>query len=239
MIKAIVFDVDDTLYNQQPSFIDAFNTAFDFDIEDDIKKNIYQFYQNQMHDAMSNNDNHQLSISDLSYGALQTTFQEFELNGLTEESAAKFDQLFAEKRENIQLAEGLTTIFNELVSKFKLGIITNGKTKEQLSKIMKLKLHHWIDREQIITSEEAKADKPDPLIFTLMNRKFDLRGNEMLYVGSSYHQDIIPAKKAGWQAVWYNPFNGNITDPNYIPDQTVANIDELQELLIDLAAQVN
>lgn len=29
-----------------------------------------------------------------------------------------------------------------------------------------------------------------------MNRKFNLRGNEMMYIGSSYYEDIVPAKKS-------------------------------------------
>ncbi|GAY73132.1 HAD family hydrolase [Lentilactobacillus kosonis] len=165
------------------------------------------------------------------------TFKKFELNGLTKETADKFEEEFLNNRNNIQLADGLSTIFNQLSAKYKLGIITNGSNKDQLAKIMKLKLQHWIDRDQIITSEDAKVAKPDPVIFTMMNRKFDLRGSEMLYVGSSFDEDIVPAKKAGWQTVWYNPFNGTISDPTAIPDQTVSNIDELKELLTELAAE--
>ncbi|WP_243685834.1 hypothetical protein [Lentilactobacillus rapi] len=61
----------------------------------------------------------------------------------------------------------------------------------------------------------------------------------MIYVGSSYFDDIVPAKKAGWQTVWYNNHNSTISDPNIIPDQTVRNPAELRDLLLDLAAQVD
>jgi putative hydrolase of the HAD superfamily len=60
----------------------------------------------------------------------------------------------------------------------------------------------------------------------------------MMYVGSSYLNDIVPAKRAGWQTVWYNNHDGSIIDPNIIPDQTVNNSEQLQELLLELAAEV-
>lgn len=237
MIKAIVFDVDDTLYNQEPCFNEAFRTVFDSNIDDDQLKQIYINYQNQFELVSSPTDKEQLSLSDseANFHSLHHTFKKFEIEGLTKDNADKFEDAFLQNRENIQLSEGLATVFNRLASKFKLGIITNGSNEEQLSKIMKLKLHNWISRDQIITSEDAKAEKPDPLIFTMMNRKFELRGSEMLYVGSSFNEDIIPAKKAGWQAVWYNPFNGTISDPSAIPDQTVSTPEELRELLTELA----
>ncbi|WP_268913176.1 HAD family hydrolase [Lentilactobacillus sp. SPB1-3] len=239
MIKAIVFDVDDTLYNQEPSFNAAFRSVFNADIDNELLKQLYMNYQKQFYlvQAKACQDQLDLTDSEANFHSLHHTFKKFDINGLTKETADQFEEEFFNNRENIQLADGLSTIFNQLSTKFKLGIITNGTNKDQLSKIMKLKLQHWISRDQIITSEDAHAAKPDPLIFTMMNRKFDLRGSEMLYVGSSFDEDIVPAKKAGWQTVWYNPFNGTISDSSAIPDQTVSNIEELKELLTELAAE--
>ena len=242
MIKAIVFDVDDTLYDQQQPFERAFRRLFELTVSADEMDQIFSNYirQEQLVVAKSNSDSDmKLSRAEINFHCLHHTFKKFGLPGLTQSAAADFLSAFEESSNGIQLFDGLTTMFNTLVTKFKLGIITNGSNEIQLAKIMKLKLHHWFTREQIITSEDAKAKKPDPMIFTLMNRKFNLRGNEMIYVGSSYFDDIVPAKKAGWQTVWYNNHNSTISDPNIIPDQTVRNLAELRDLLLDLAAQVD
>ena len=241
MIKAIVFDVDDTLYDKQPSFEKVFSDVFGLNLTDDEMNDVFANYvqQEQLAIAKSNStSDFDLSKQEINFHSLHHTFKKFNLVGLSQATAEQFELAYAAACQNIQLFDGLTTVFNTLLSKFKLGIITNGSTDTQLAKIMKLKLHHWFTRDQIITSEEANAKKPDPLIFTLMNRKFNLRGNEMMYVGSSYLEDMVPAKKAGWQTIWYNHQQSPITDPNIIPDQTVNNREELKDLLMDLAAQV-
>lgn len=242
MIKAIVFDVDDTLYDTKPSFNQAFNETFNLNLSDELMDNVFSNYtqQEQLAIAESNSDsNIKLSEDEINFHSLHHTFKRFDLNGLSQETAAAFSEAYQLASNSIHLFDGLTTLFNELASKFQLGIITNGSNEVQLAKIMKLKLHHWFGRDQIITSEDANAKKPDPLIFTLMNRKFNLRGNEMIYIGSSYYEDIVPAQKAGWETVWYNNHQSPIADPQIIPDQTVKNPAELRDLLMDLAAQVD
>lgn len=242
MIKAIVFDVDDTLYDTQPSFTQAFDEIFNLNIDDKLMNQIYSNFTQQAQLAIveSNSDSDlELSKAEIDFHSLHHTFKKFGLPGLTQESAEAFTDAFQAASNSIHLFDGLTTVFNTLTTKFKLGIITNGSNDVQLAKIMKLKLHHWFGREQIITSEDAQAKKPDPLIFTLMNRKFNLRGNEMMYVGSSYYEDIVPAKKAGWETVWYNSHQSPIANPQIIPDQTVTTPEELKDLLMDLAAQIN
>lgn len=242
MIKAIVFDVDDTLYDTKPSFIQAFEETFNLNIPDDQMNDMFSNFtqQEQLAIAESNSDSDlKLSDQEINFHSLHHTFKKFNLSGLTQETANEFATAFEAASNSIHLFDGLTTVFNSLTTKFKLGIITNGSNDVQLAKIMKLKLHHWFSREQIITSEDAKAKKPDPLIFTLMNRKFNLRGNEMMYIGSSYYEDIVPAKKAGWETVWYNSNQSPIADPQIIPDQTVQTPEELKDLLLDLAAQID
>ncbi|KRM45410.1 HAD family hydrolase [Lentilactobacillus parafarraginis] len=240
MIKAIVFDVDDTLYDPRPSFERAFKQVFANEITDDLMDHFYCNYlqQEQLVEAKSNQEKDlKLSKQEITFHCLHHSFKEFALNGLTQQKAQQFSRQYTELTRNIKLFDGLTTVFNKLTEKFTLGIITNGATDIQLAKIMRLKLHHWFGRERIITSEDADTRKPDPMIFTLMNRKLELHGNEMIYVGSSYLTDIVPAKKAGWQTVWYNNHNGTIADPSIIPDQTVNNSAQLQELLLELAAE--
>lgn len=241
MLKAIVFDVDDTLYDQKPSFDAAFKQVFSNNFDNKLIAKIFSNYvrQERLVVAKNNLDNQlQLSKADISFHCLHHSFKAFSSESLTRQKAAEFWRLYSELSQKIQLFDGLATVFNRLFEKFKLGIITNGKTETQLSKITRLNLHHWFSRENIITSEEVNAQKPDPMIFTLMNRKFKLRGSEMMYVGSSYLNDIVPAKKAGWQAVWYNNHDSSIVDPTIIPDQTVNNSLQLQELLLELAAEV-
>ncbi|GAY73131.1 hypothetical protein [Lentilactobacillus kosonis] len=64
MIKAIVFDVDDTLYNQEPSFNEAFRSVFNADIDNDLLKKIYINYQNQFYQVQSKACQENLNLTD-------------------------------------------------------------------------------------------------------------------------------------------------------------------------------
>ncbi len=159
MIKAIVFDVDDTLYDTKPSFVQAFEETFNLNIPEKQMNDIFSNFtqQEQLAIAESNSDSDlKLSDEEINFHSLHHTFKKFDLPGLTQETANAFAAAFETASNSIHLFDGLTTVFNTLTTKFKLGIITNGSNDVQLAKIMKLKLHHWFNREQIITSEDAK-----------------------------------------------------------------------------------
>jgi HAD superfamily hydrolase (TIGR01549 family) len=51
------------------------------------------------------------------------------------------------------------------------------------------------------SSASFGAKKPDPAFFTAVTRMMDLLPNEICYVGDRLDNDVIPAKKAGMQAV--------------------------------------
>ena len=55
---------------------------------------------------------------------------------------------------------------------------------------------------KIIESAVVGVRKPDPEIFLLGVKALHLKPEEVLVIGDSYSKDIIPAQKAGCQAIW-------------------------------------
>lgn len=55
---------------------------------------------------------------------------------------------------------------------------------------------------KIIESAVVGVRKPDPGIFTLGVEALGLKAEEVLVIGDSYSKDIVPAEKAGCQAIW-------------------------------------
>ncbi|WP_252903759.1 HAD family hydrolase [Secundilactobacillus oryzae] len=82
---------------------------------------------------------------------------------------------------------------------FKLGIITNGSVDRQMAKMTQLRLFNWVNRENVLISEEVGLEKPDPRIFTAMSRKLEVSPSEVAYVGNRYDLDVRGAKKS-WLA---------------------------------------
>jgi len=74
-----------------------------------------------------------------------------------------------------------------------LGVITNA-TKKAVSAYRDLGLEPYLDI--VVTSEEAKTDKPDPAIFLLALEKADVSPASSIYVGDQYDVDVAGARGA-------------------------------------------
>ena len=95
----------------------------------------------------------------------------------------------------------------------------------------------------VVTSESARAYKPDPRIFTAFCRKASVAPETVLYVGDSPYDDIHGAKLAGMQAAWIRRAEatpGRTPAPEHrelLPaDYEVGSLRELGELLVSTAA---
>ena len=82
--------------------------------------------------------------------------------------------------------------------------------------------------DHIIESAVVGVRKPDPQIFTLGVEALGLKPEEVVVVGDSIDKDIIPAKKAGCQTVWFKG-EGWTDDPvdESIPNRIITNLMEL------------
>lgn len=234
MIKAVVFDVDDTLYDQRVPFVAALKSLMPT-VDADINQ-LFQAYRCQSASVYAKVAAGHWSHEEMAVKRLNHALHQQGLAPVSTETAVDFERAYATGLQRIQLFPGLPTALDQLKDQFQLGIITNGKTQHQLDKVMQLQMHRWIDREAIITSEEVGLAKPDPQIFTLMNHRLNLRASEVAYVGDCYGMDVKGAKQAGWHAFWFNHRNLETPDGDWIPDQTVGDSLELQDLLLALTA---
>ena len=82
--------------------------------------------------------------------------------------------------------------------------------------------------DHIIESAVVGVRKPDPQIFTLGVEALGLKPEEVTVVGDSIDKDIIPARKAGCQTVWFKG-EGWTDDPvdESILDRIITNLKEL------------
>jgi putative hydrolase of the HAD superfamily len=83
---------------------------------------------------------------------------------------------------------------------YKLGVISNGRTIKQWEKLVGLRLHHFFDT--VITSEECGCEKPAVRIFEAALKALKVKPSEAVMVGDKYESDIIGARNAGMHAVW-------------------------------------
>ena len=83
----------------------------------------------------------------------------------------------------------------------KIGICTDMTAHIQFRKIDRLGLTGRLDA--MITGEEAGIEKPNRRMFDMIATKLGVKNDEVIYVGDSYKKDVMGAKNAGMTPVWY------------------------------------
>ena len=85
------------------------------------------------------------------------------------------------------------------------------------------------DVRYLVSSEEAGKEKPAPEIFSLCLEKLNLLPDEVWYVGDSLEKDVKGAIQAGMRAVWFRPESkeDNPADASYMEVEDLKRLKEL------------
>ena len=84
----------------------------------------------------------------------------------------------------------------------------------------------------VVTSERAKAIKPNPAIFQYLARALDVPTTNILYVGDNPVPDVLGPVRAGMKCAWVN--RNGMRKPRNVPhpDVRVRSLQELVGLLV-------
>jgi putative hydrolase of the HAD superfamily len=84
---------------------------------------------------------------------------------------------------------------------FKIGLVTNGKTRNQTDKVVSSGLAEYFDT--IVISDSVGVKKPDPQIFDIALSNLKGNASESLFIGDHQVNDYLGASKASLIAVWF------------------------------------
>lgn len=104
-----------------------------------------------------------------------------------------------------------------------LGIITNGSSDAQRTKIKRLKIDRYF--RSIVVSEEVGAKKPDPQIFEHSIKELNVSAEDCIFIGDDPVNDYDGASQFGMTPIWISKGR----DWN-LPHQPAYQIKELPEL---------
>lgn len=82
----------------------------------------------------------------------------------------------------------------------RIGICSDLTAHIQHRKLRHLGIGSYIDA--IVTSEEAGCDKPAPVMFQLILNKLSVKADEALFIGDDFGKDVAGACSAGMTGVW-------------------------------------
>lgn len=191
MIKAVLFDLDGTLYDRDELIQKVVSGQYDVFREDlsSVPKDTFV--------------NRVIQLDDHGYGDKTSLYAavvgEWGLApGLSDRLVESF---WSSYDDNCRLSEDVRMTLNSLGQKgIKVGVITNGSTERQQRKLTALGLLSSLD--VVLISETEGVRKPDREIFDRALTRCRVQASEALFVGDHPDADIRGALQAGMHAAW-------------------------------------
>lgn len=231
-MKAIVFDVDDTLYDLSTPFKEACKEIFPEEKELDIEEAFLA--SRRYSDAVySQSLSGEMSMEEMYIYRFQNAFKDCGMQ-IDAQKALDFQNVYEQKQQEIKMTDAMKQLLQSLKGKVQLGIITNGPEQHQWDKVNALGVQKWIPKEHVFISGALGVAKPDRGIFDLAAEKLGVCAEDACYVGDSFANDIAGARKAGWKAVWYN-HRGHLAGRDVETDYMMKSERELIQCLERLA----
>lgn len=113
----------------------------------------------------------------------------------------------------------------------RLGIVTHGLTPKQAEKLVRLKLPPLLDPEAIFISDQVGISKPNPKLYALAARRLGLEHAECMVVGDNLTNDVAPARELGMRTAWAFRSAKEGQDLAIRPDHKVETFRELASIL--------
>lgn len=199
--KMILFDIDDTLFNNTGAEVKAAERFYQegrgpmpFADQDDF---VYQ-WRAATETYLQMFIDRRLSFQEQRRHRLRDVFRRPFSDA---EADALFEQYLGYYEESWALFPDVLPCLDRLAP-LGLGIISNGNSRQQRQKLRELGI---IDRfDVVIVSEEVGVSKPDPKIFRHACQAANQKPSECIYVGDKLETDAQAAHSAGFTGIWLN-----------------------------------
>lgn len=230
-VKAIIFDLDDTISDFMSAADNAFELAFkDIAEEHDVDLGeMHRVYMSLFEDFYTL---HLQGVINLEEFRAYRFSRTFETVGLPVEDdfldyCVDFQFIYDHQLETFP---GACEVLKELDQHFDLALITNGPTDPQWRKINKFKLPRIM--EVILVSGQLGIAKPDPRIFKVALDGLNVEPKEAVFVGNSLEHDHQGSMNAGIRFVWANHLGRELPEGWPEPDHVVSSFEDIRELFL-------
>lgn len=213
-IRALLFDLDDTLHSRNAAFHRWVQVFVRDDLglaEDDPR------YQEAI-ERITELDDKGYGPREIFFSKIKETYPYLPmLQSSVDQLIEFYKSRFLEHLRPEEETQRLLTALKGAGLPF--GIITNGATSHQLQRIRVLGLD--LLTSCIFVSEQFGCEKPDPTIFLAAAASLGYEPDDILFVGDHPRNDIWGAQRAGMRTAWLHlqrewPAELVETPPDYI-----------------------
>lgn len=196
-IKAVLFDLDDTLWSIVPVIVRAEAVLFDwltkhtpvvaqrFSIENLRRRRLA---------LLKDNPQYAIDLRALRHAALCDIFVEC---GEDKEKVDQAMAVFSEARNAVTPFEDVHPVLTRLQERFSLGSISNG-----VADLVTIGLDRYF--RVSVAAHSFGTAKPDPAIFHAACEALNVAPDQAVYVGDDPVLDVQGAQGAGLHAIWMN-----------------------------------
>jgi len=225
MIKAIFFDVDNTLYDFERVRRHGLSVALQHLYErlPDTRGRLSLEHLIQLREQVAKEtESSSLKLIEIRTESFRRALT---LCGHGDELAPELTRIYSAHRFQCATPyEGALTALRRFRGRYILGIISNANTPLEV-----LGLEDFFDHK--LYAEEIGPAKPDPRIFEMAVERVPCRPEEFVFVGDSVEFDVMGAINAGVRSVWFNRDGEPYPDGLARPDFEITDLAELVEVV--------
>ena len=195
-IKNLIFDLDNTLYDFSIIWKKSNKLVYEYLKYDKIASyeeffKHYKAINNMLVDEVLKGS---MKLREIRNTRLKLTLEKFGIILTEEDCKFYYEKQFKFILESIKPNKEVNQWIKRLNKKYKMIILTNGKSCEQRRKIEKLGLDNMF---KLYISGETHISKPKAEAFINVLEKEKIVASETMMIGDSLHYDINPANKLG------------------------------------------
>lgn len=212
-LRAVLFDLDDTLFDHRASAGDALRRVQ----ESHACLRALPFAEVEQQHSRLLEDMHPKVISG-ELGMDDARVERFRqlllqagdspTDAVCRAAATMYRREYLAARRATAGAEALLTAVR---SRTAVAVVSNNMLQEQIEKLEFCRLTAYVDA--LIVSEEVGASKPDPAIFRAALDAVGATPSEVVMIGDSWTADVLGARAAGIRPIWFNPLGLPVPDP--------------------------
>lgn len=215
MIAAVLFDLDETLLDRTGSLTD-FLTDQHARFADALAGISLERFRERFLALDARGSMHKSVL----YPALLAEF-----GGAPDAAGPLFEDYMESSCRHARPFPGMEEVLAALRGRgLKLGIVSNGETTLQWRNIDALGLQ----MDAVLISQAEGVRKPDAAIFSRAAGRLGVTPEQCLFVGDNPVADVLGARKAGMQAVWFD--NGMAWPDGEATGETIRSLADLLAL---------
>ncbi len=232
MIRNVLFDLDDTLFDfHKAEKIALTKTLVHFGI--DPTEETLALYSTINAAHWKRLELGEISREEVKVGRYRELFETIGVECDPVKATAYYESMLAIGH---YFMPGAPELLEELYRKYRLYIVSNGTEKVQEGRIGSSGIAKYMDG--IFISQILGANKPDKQFFDICFAEIpDFSLSETVIIGDSLSSDIKGGINAGITTVWFNP-KGIENDNDIKPDYTIKELSEVPGLLSQISAKI-